>query len=172
MKSKLNLIIIITLFIFCFIIFYKGLSNSNSYSPKIGDKRNVPFFDARYFNSNVYLNSKKIFEEETFYILNIWASWCVPCRKEHPYLMKLSKDNSIKIIGLNYKDNLNNAKKFINELGNPYAIILLDKEGTKSIEWGAFGVPETFLIYKNKIIKRYIGPLNIKLVEEIKNYIE
>lgn len=84
----------------------------------------------------------------------------------------MSKNNKIEIIGLNYKDNINNAEKFINELGNPYSIILLDKEGTKAIEWGAFGVPETFLIYENKIIKRYIGPLNSNLVDEIKNYIE
>ena len=57
-------------------------------------------------------------------------------------------------------------------MGNPYSIILLDRDGTNAIEWGAYGVPETFLIYENKIIKRYIGPLNIKLVNEIKNYIK
>ena len=96
----------------------------------------------------------------------------MPCRDEHPLLMDLSKNKKIEIIGLNYKDNLNNAEKFINELGNPYSIILLDRDGTKAIEWGAFGIPENFLIYENKIIKRYIGPLNSKLVEEIKNYIE
>jgi cytochrome c biogenesis protein CcmG/thiol:disulfide interchange protein DsbE len=87
-------------------------------------------------------------------------------------LVSLSKSEKIEIIGLNYKDNLKNAEKFINELGNPYSIILLDRDGTISIEWGAFGVPETFLIYENKIIKRYVGPLNFKLVDEIKDYIK
>ena len=84
----------------------------------------------------------------------------------------LSKNKKVEIIGLNYKDNFNNAEKFIDELGNPYSLILLDRDGTKAIEWGAFGIPETFLIYENKIIKRYIGPLNSKLVDEIKRYIE
>ena len=96
----------------------------------------------------------------------------MPCRDEHSLLIDLSKSKRIEIIGLNYKDNSNNAERFINELGNPYSIILLDRKGTKAIEWGAFGVPETFLIYENKIIKRYIGPLNSKLVDEIKNYIK
>ena len=105
-------------------------------------------------------------------MLNIWSSWCVPCRDEHPLLMNLSNKEKIEIIGLNYKDNPNNAEKFINELGNPYSVILIDRDGTKAIEWGAFGVPENFLIYENKIIKRYIGPLNSQLIDEIKSYIE
>ena len=96
----------------------------------------------------------------------------MPCRDEHPLLINLGKSNKIEIIGLNYKDDFNNAEKFINELGNPYSTILLDRNGTKAIEWGAFGVPETFLIYKNRIIKRYIGPLNPKLIKEIESYIE
>ena len=96
----------------------------------------------------------------------------MPCRDEHSLLINLSKSKKIEIIGLNYKDNFENAKKFIDELGNPYSVILLDRDGTTSIEFGAFGVPETFLIYKNKIIKRYIGPLNSNLVNEINNYIK
>ena len=96
----------------------------------------------------------------------------MPCRNEHPLLIDLAENKKIEIIGLNYKDNSNNAEKFINELGNPYSIILLDRDGTKAIEWGAFGVPETFLIYEDKIIKRYIGPLNQKIINEIQNYVK
>ena len=81
--------------------------------------------------------------------------------------MSLQKNKKIEIIGLNYKDNLNNAKKFLNDLGNPYSLILLDYDGINAIEWGAYGVPETFLIHNNQIIKKIIGPLNSKLVEEI-----
>jgi len=154
---------------FCFIVFYKGLNNSNTYIPKISDKKNIPIFEAKDFNSSAYLKSKKIFEEDIFYIVNIWASWCVPCRTEHPLLMKLSKNQSIKLIGLNYKDNLNNAKKFIDEFGNPYSQIIIDNDGTLSVEFGAYGVPETFIIDKNKmIIKKFIGPIDKKTVEEIK----
>tara|TARA_B100000767_G_scaffold137402_1_gene130085 strand:+ start:340 stop:861 length:522 start_codon:yes stop_codon:yes gene_type:complete len=169
MKNKIKLTIIITFLIFCFVIFYKGLNNSNTYSPKVEGKKDIPVFKAKDFNSNIYIGSKKIFEEDVFYIVNIWASWCVPCRTEHPLLMGLSKNQSIKLIGLNYRDNLNNAKNFINELGNPYSQIIIDNEGTLSIEFGAYGVPETFIIDKDKkIIKKIIGPINQKIVEEIK----
>ena len=169
MKNKFILFTVIMTISFCFIVFYKGLNNSNTYTPKITDKKNVPIFEAKDFNSNIYLNSEKIFEEDIFYIINIWASWCVPCRTEHPLLMKLSKNQSVKLVGLNYKDNLNNAKKFINEFGNPYSQIIIDNDGTLSVEFGAYGVPETFIIDKNKmIIKKFIGPIDKKTVEEIK----
>ena len=169
MKIKLNLFIIIILFSFCFVIFYKGLNNSNTYAPKISIKKIIPIFKARDFNSSAYLSSKKIFEDDKFYIVNIWASWCVPCRTEHPLLMELSKNKSFKLIGLNYKDNFNNAKKFINEFGNPYSQILIDNEGVLSVEFGAYGVPETFIIDKNKkIIRKFVGPINKEIVEQIK----
>ena len=169
MRNKFSLLVVIIFLSFCFIIFYKGLNNSNTYKPKISDKKYLPTFEAKDFNSNTYLKSKKIFEEDIFYIVNIWASWCVPCRTEHPLLVELSKNQSAKLIGLNYRDNLDNAKKFINEFGNPYSQIIIDNDGTLSVELGAYGVPETFIIDKNKkIIKRFIGPINRKIAEEIK----
>jgi cytochrome c biogenesis protein CcmG/thiol:disulfide interchange protein DsbE len=169
MKNNFSLFAVIIFLSFCFTIFYKGLNHSNTYTPKITDKKYIPIFEAKNFNSSTYLKSKKIFEEDIYYIVNIWASWCVPCRTEHPLLMKLSKNDSVKLIGLNYRDNLDNAKKFINEFGNPYSQILTDSDGTLSVEFGAYGVPETFIIDKNKkIIKRFKGPINRKIVEEIK----
>ena len=168
MKNKFSLFIIITVLSFCFVIFYKGLNNSNTYAPKIKDKKNIPIFEAKDFNSSAYLNSEKIFEEDTFYIVNIWASWCVPCRIEHPLLMELSKNQSVKLIGLNYRDNLDNAKNFINEFGNPYDQIITDNDGTLSIEFGAYGVPETFIIDKDKkIIRKFVGSINQEIVKEI-----
>ena len=116
MKNKLSLFATIIFLSFCFVIFYKGLNNSNTYKPKINDEKSIPIFEARDFNSSVYLKSENIFEEDIFYVVNIWASWCVPCRTEHPLLMELSKNQSIELIGLNYRDNLDNAKNFINEL--------------------------------------------------------
>mgnify|MGYP006133970773 FL=1 len=168
MKNKLNLLIITIFLGFCFIIFYKGLNNSNTYSPKIINKKDIPIFKAKGFNSNAYVASEKIFEQNIYYIVNIWASWCVPCRKEHPLLMELSQNRSIKLIGLNYRDNLNNARKFINEFGNPYSQILIDNDGTLGVEFGAYGVPETFLIDKNKkIIDKFVGPIDKEIVEKI-----
>jgi len=173
MKNKFNLFIIVIFLSFCFIIFYKGLNTSNNYIPKVNEKKNIPTFKAKEFYSNNYINSEKIFEENSYYIVNIWASWCVPCRKEHPLLIGLSKNKSVKLIGLNYRDNLNNAKKFINELGNPYSKILIDSDGVLSVEFGAYGVPETFLIDKDKnIIKKFVGPINEEILEEIKTIIK
>ena len=169
MKSKFNLFIIIIFLSFCFGVFYKGLNNSNIYTPQVNKKKVVPTFEAKDFYSNNYVNSEKIFEENIFYIVNIWASWCVPCRTEHPLLMELSKNQAIKLIGLNYKDNQINAKKFINNFGNPYSKTLIDNDGTLSIEFGAYGVPETIIISKDKkIIKKFVGPINQKIAEEIK----
>ena len=132
----------------------------------------MPYFEATELFSETKKSSDHIFKDNQFYILNIWASWCIPCRDEHPELMKLSKNPAIKIIGLNYKDNFKNAKNFIGIMGNPYSIILTDKKGIISIELGAFGVPETFLINNQKIIKKYIGPLNAKKIDEIKSIIK
>ena len=96
----------------------------------------------------------------------------MPCRDEHPMLLNLSNNFEIEIIGMNYKDNFKNAKKFLDELGNPYTKILVDKDGTRSIELGAIGVPESFLIYKNDIVRKFIGPLNIEMIKEIEKIIQ
>jgi len=173
MKNKFYLFIVISFLSFCFVIFYKGLNSSNTYTPEIKNKKNIPIFEAKDFNSNLFINSEKIFEDDIFYIVNIWASWCVPCRTEHPLLMKLSKNQSVKLIGLNYRDNLNNAKNFITDFGNPYSQIIIDDDGTLSVEFGAYGVPETFIIDKNKqIIRKFIGPINKDIIEEIKSIIK
>jgi len=83
--------------------------------------------------------------------------------------MQLSKNQSVKIIGLNYRDNFNNAKKFIDDFGNPYSRILIDKDGTLGVEFGAYGVPETFIIGRDKkIIRKFVGPINQEIVEKIK----
>ncbi len=171
MTNKIIYFLFVIFFLFIFIIFYKGLNNSNLYTPNT-EIKSIPKLTYESLLKKSSLNSKDIFNKNRFYLLNIWASWCVPCRDEHPFLISLNKNENIKIIGLNYKDNINNAKNFLNELGNPYSTILLDTDGTKAIEWGAYGVPETFLIYENKIIKRYIGPLNSELLDEIKIYIK
>ena len=169
MKNKFSIFAIGIFLTFCFIIFYKGLSISTTYSPKVNEKKNIPTFRVKDFNSNDYVNSDKIFEDNVFYIVNIWASWCIPCRKEHPLLMELSEDQSIKLVGLNYKDNSDNAKEFIKNFGNPYSQILIDNDGTLSVEFGAYGVPETFLIDKNKkIIDKFIGPINQEILKNIK----
>ena len=172
MKDKIFLIILIFIFSIIFFIFYKGLQNSNIYTPKVEYKKNIPIFDAQIFGKKNRINSNQIFNRDKFYLLNIWASWCVPCRDEHPYLLDLSNEGNIKIIGLNYKDDKENAKRFLKELDNPYKIIIADSDGLIAIEWAAYGVPESFLIYNNEIIKKVIGPINEITIKEIKELIK
>jgi len=168
MKNKLLLVFSFLFFTFCFIVLFKGLNNPNIYKPNLITNKTFEKFNSKELFSGIEISSEEIFIDSKFYILNIWASWCVPCRDEHKELMQLSKNLSVKMIGLNYKDNFNNAKKFIQEFGNPYSIIITDKNGFISIELGAYGVPETYIMNKDKIIvKKIIGPLNQKLLEEI-----
>ena len=172
MKNKLLLFSIGLVFIITFIIFYKGLQNTNIYTPETKISYEVPLVSVKLFNSNKIVNTKEIFNSDNYYLLNIWSSWCVPCRQEHSILMELTKNDNLNVIGINYKDTKKNAKNFLNELGNPYDEIIFDDKGTNAIEWGAYGVPETFLINKNKIIKKYIGPLTSYSMEEINLFIK
>ena len=168
MKNKILPVTVTLIFTMIFVIFYKGLQDSNIYTPETSSNNKIPPFSMQLFYSNEIINSSEIFDLDQFYLLNIWSSWCLPCRQEHSLLMDLAKNKNIKIFGLNYKDKRSNAEDFLKELGNPYKKIIFDKEGVNAIELGAYGVPETFLIFKNKIIKKYIGPLNQDSIEQIK----
>lgn len=92
-------------------------------------------------------------------LINVWASWCVACREEHEFLMSLAQNN-VPLIGLNYKDAPTDAQQVLRELGNPYRTVLVDSDGRTGIDWGVYGVPETFLVDKTGIIRyKYIGPI-------------
>lgn len=99
-------------------------------------------------------------------IVNIWASWCAPCRAEHPILVELSENKNFQMIGINYKDKPSNALRFLGSLGNPYDIVGVDKNGRSSIEWGVYGVPETFIVdFEGKIAHKHVGPLTPAAME-------
>ena len=171
MKSKFIPLILILIFIITFVIFFKGLKNPNIYTPNTNLEKEVPSFKLKSFENGSIIISEKIFKNNDYHLMNIWASWCIPCKEEHEFLMELKKNNKIELIGFNYKDNFTNASSFLKDLGNPYDIIVSDKDGTASIQWGAYGVPESFLVYQNKIIKRFIGPINYKDLLEIQKII-
>ena len=133
MRKKKILISVIIFVVFCFFVLFKALNKSNTYAPDTISGKKLLSFSAKKLLNNEQINSDVLFNENKIYLLNIWASWCAPCRDEHNILMQLSDNPSIEIIGLNYRDNLINAKKFINKLGNPYSEILIDKDGTISI---------------------------------------
>ncbi|MDR7033940.1 cytochrome c biogenesis protein CcmG/thiol:disulfide interchange protein DsbE [Mesorhizobium sp. BE184] len=93
-------------------------------------------------------------------LVNVFGSWCVPCRDEHPVLLALSRDKRYVMAALNYKDRPENARRFLGELGNPFAMIGVDEAGRAAIDWGVYGVPETFVIGKDgKIAYKHVGPL-------------
>jgi len=92
-------------------------------------------------------------------LVNVFASWCAPCRVEHPLLMEVAKDKRITVAALNYKDTPENARRFLGGLGNPFAAIGVDQTGASAIDWGVYGVPESFLVGKDgRILYKYVGP--------------
>jgi cytochrome c biogenesis protein CcmG/thiol:disulfide interchange protein DsbE len=103
-------------------------------------------------------------------LVNVWASWCVPCADEVPYLAQLSKDKRIQLVGFNYKDTADNARRFLGRYGNPYVATGQDTSGREGIEWGVYGVPETFVVGKDgRIVYKLVGPIganNLKAVLE------
>ncbi len=100
-------------------------------------------------------------------LVNIFASWCVPCRVEHPLLMRLAAERALPIYGINYKDAPEDAKRWLDELGDPYDRIGVDRDGRASIDWGVYGVPETFLIDRDaRIVFKQVGPLTPDVVDE------
>jgi cytochrome c biogenesis protein CcmG/thiol:disulfide interchange protein DsbE len=102
----------------------------------------------------------------TVTLVNVFASWCGPCRIEHPQLIALAKDQRIRLVGINYKDVPANAVGFLDELGNPYTAIGVDTTGRAAIDWGVYGVPETFVVDANGIIRhKHIGPIDAGALE-------
>ena len=170
MKKNFFILGLVSVIFFFFIVFYLGLDKENTYEPNIVTNKKIESFTAEKLFEDGQVKSDNIFSENKVYLLNIWASWCLPCQKEHDFLMQLKNTHSIEIIGLNYKDKLSNARKFIEELGNPYALSLRDKDGTIAILFGAYGLPETYVIKDKKIIKKYIGPIDNKSIKEIITY--
>lgn len=169
---KINYIITSILFSFLFIILYSSLDNERIYNTKDLIGKKISQVEINLFQSNETINTEEFIDNE-FTILNFWASWCAPCRKEHPNLVRLSKIKNIKLVGVNIKDNVESAKSFLKENGNPFDILAEDKNGKNSVNFGVYGIPETILIDSElKILKKYIGPLNIKDVNEIRKLVK
>ena len=94
-------------------------------------------------------------------LVNVWASWCVPCRQEHPLLMELASRDDVAVVGINYKDQTENALRFLGELGNPYDAVGVDQSGRTAIDWGVYGVPESYLVDEDgTIIYKKVGPFS------------
>lgn len=132
-------------------------------SPLIG--KPVPVFELPLlFDADKTFSSEQLKGKVT--LVNVWASWCVACRYEHALLVKLSRDPDISIIGINYKDERAAALQWLRDLGNPYEVSIFDFDGRAAIDWGVYGVPETFIVDKQGIIRyKLTGPVTEKNLE-------
>lgn len=145
------------------LLFYKGLSGDPSTLPSALINKPVPAFTLPAVEqlgvpglSDADLKSGQVT------VVNIWASWCVPCRQEHPVLMELAKRGDIRLVGINNKDEPDNARRFLGALGQPFAAVGADRDGRVTIDWGGYGVPETFIIDgKGMIRHKHVGPLSL-----------
>ena len=169
--QKIIKITIIFILIFILGIFFLSLNKSSNYNTeslvgnKLGEIELVSFED-----DSIFTNDD--FKKNSFTLINFWASWCAPCRIEHPQLMELSKENNLKILGVNFKDKKINALKFLKDLGDPYEYLTRDSNGKQSVNFGIYGIPESILIdNKLTIIKKFVGPLTKQDLNNIKEII-
>ena len=127
----------------------------------------VPEFEMQTLYSDITLLNSNDINSSNVALVNVWASWCIPCRAEHEILMLLSKIEGLDLYGINYKDKKINALNFIDNLGNPFKKIGVDKNGRSSMVWGVYGIPETFIIHKGTVIYKHIGPIHLNELENV-----
>jgi cytochrome c biogenesis protein CcmG, thiol:disulfide interchange protein DsbE len=142
-------------------LFFKGLSGDPSALPSVLVNRQVPAFSLPAVERlGVGGLSDADLKQGGVTIVNIWASWCGPCRQEHPLLMELSMRGDIRLVGINNKDEPDNARRFLGGLGQPFAAVGSDRDGRVTIDWGGYGVPETFVVDGKGVIRhRHVGAL-------------
>ena len=152
-------------------LFYEGLKTDPSLVPSNLISKKAPVFELQKLNNYKLLTPRDLQNKEQLKIVNFFASWCPPCKVEHPQLMELV--NNYKIYGIAKKDNGENVIKWLKVNGNPFTKIGLDKDGISSIEWGVYGLPETFLIdTEGNIIYRHVGPIMSTDLEKIRDILK
>ena len=170
--QKIIKIIILFIFLFVIGIFYISLTRDTNYNTSSLVNKDTPEFKIISFDDENYFTRDDI-KKNNYTLINFWASWCAPCRVEHPILMKLSKTKNLVILGINFKDKESQAKTFLSELGNPYDLLAKDKNGKHSVKFGIYGIPESILINKElTIIQKFVGPLSVDDYNNIIKIIE
>jgi len=159
---------IVFLIIFLTFFYLLLIERNPSEIPSNLINKKIPEFKTKSLIKNREFNSKYEFEKEII-LVNFFASWCKPCRDEHKYIMNFFKKENLKIVGINYKDNSNKAISWLNDLGNPYSDVLTDNNGRLAIDWGVYGIPETFIVSSEGLIKyRHVGPITEREYDKIK----
>ena len=169
-----KIIKLIILFIFLFIIgiFYISLTRETNYNTSSLIDKETPEFKIISFDKSKFYTRDDI-KNKNYTLINFWASWCAPCRIEHPVLMNLSQKKNLMILGINFKDKEHQAKTFLSELGNPYDLLGKDENGKQSVKFGIYGIPESILINKElMIIQKFVGPLSVDDYNNIIKIIE
>ncbi len=153
------------------LMFWKGLSGNPSELPSALIGKPVPEFNLSAIKDLGPPGfDTAALKQGQVTLVNVWASWCGPCRIEHPMLMELSKRSDIRLYGLNYKDEPANALAFLETLGQPYAAAGADQAGRAAVDWGVYGVPETFVIDGQGFIRyKFIGPLSPDAITNVLN---
>ena len=170
--QKITKFTVVLFFILILLVFYNSLNRGTNYSTDylVGNK--LTSISLKNFENNKTLTNNDL-KKNSYTLINFWASWCAPCRIEHVNLMKLSKEENLKILGVNFKDKTINASKFLDDLGNPYDYLTKDTDGKQSISFGIYGIPESILINNELIVlKKFIGPINdqdLNVIKEIIN---
>ncbi len=166
MRKLIILTPLVILFIISIFLLIYLLSNKDpNKPPSVLLNKNVPNFESNsLYNPKIYINYEKVKNKKV--LINFFASWCLPCKVEHPLFFELSKRYpDLFILGFNHKDKIEDAKKYLLEDGNPYNFVGVDKDGMIALEFGVFGLPETFLINENgKIIYKFMGPLTKEII--------
>ena len=163
----LKYIIPFVLFIILAVFLALGLNLKPSEIPSPFINKPAPEFSALNLNSPKEKLTPTDLKGQVW-LFNVWASWCVSCRAEHPLLNQLAQQNAVVIIGLNYKDKPADAKNWLDTLGNPYNISIMDQDGRIGIDYGVYGVPETFVIDKKGLIRyKHTGPVSAEDVQQI-----
>ena len=173
MNKKFLILPSIAFFLILSIFFYLLIIERNpSEIPSNFLNKKVPDFEAKsLFKNEKFISSNEFKNEIT--LVNFFATWCKPCRDEHVYIKRFSNEKNLKVVGVNYKDNPKKTIKWLKDLGNPYKNILIDQNGKIAIDWGVYGIPETFIVNSNGIIKyRHVGPITNEIYKKINLIIE
>ena len=168
MKKQLLALPFIVFLVILLTFFYLLIIERNPSSvPSALLGKKIPYFETESLIKKEKFNSHQELKNEVI-LVNFFASWCKPCKDEHEFIKNFKDKQNLKIIGINYKDDSKKVLKWLKELGNPYSNIAIDQNGKIAIDWGVYGIPETFIVSSEGIVKfRHVGQINKKVYEEI-----